>query len=69
VTYVESELNDDSSQQRDLIDTKLREYAECGVAFHHAGLDIKDRRAVEDMFIHGGLKLIVSTSVSRVMRS
>jgi replicative superfamily II helicase len=51
------------SKQRDLIDSKLREYAACGVAFHHAGLDILDRRAVEQMFIDGGLKLIVSTSV------
>ena len=52
------------SRQRDLIDVKLREYAKCGVAFHHAGLDINDRRAVEQMFIDGGLMLIVSTSVS-----
>jgi len=51
-------------RQRDLIDVKLREYAKCGVAFHHAGLDINDRRAVEQMFIDGGLKLIVCTSVS-----
>ena len=51
------------SRQRDLIDVKLREYAKYGVAFHHAGLDINDRRAVEQMFIDGGLKLIVSTSV------
>jgi len=57
-----SELNV-RSKQRDLIDAKLREYAKCGVAFHHAGLDINDRRAVEQMFIDGGLKLIVSTSV------
>jgi ATP-dependent DNA helicase HFM1/MER3 len=59
---MESELNV-RSKQRDLIDAKLREYAKCGVAFHHAGLDINDRRAVEQMFIDGGLKLIVSTSV------
>jgi len=51
------------TRQRDLIDVKLREYAKCGVAFHHAGLDINDRRAVEQMFIDGGLMLIVSTSV------
>jgi replicative superfamily II helicase len=59
---MQSELNV-RSKQRDLIDAKLREYAKCGVAFHHAGLDINDRRAVEQMFIDGGLKLIVSTSV------
>jgi len=57
------------SKQRDLIDAKLREYAKCGVAFHHAGLDINDRRAVEQMFIDGGLKLIVSTSVRKPMKS
>jgi replicative superfamily II helicase len=62
VMRVKSELNV-RSKQRDLIDAKLREYAKCGVAFHHAGLDINDRRAVEQMFIDGGLKLIVSTSV------
>jgi replicative superfamily II helicase len=62
VMGMESELNV-RSKQRDLIDAKLREYAKCGVAFHHAGLDINDRRAVEQMFIDGGLKLIVSTSV------
>jgi replicative superfamily II helicase len=62
VMRVKSELNV-RSKQRDLIDAKLREYAKCGVAFHHAGLDISDRRAVEQMFIDGGLKLIVSTSV------
>lgn len=56
------------TKSRDLIDAKLREYAACGVAFHHAGLDINDRRAVETMFIEGGLKLIVSTSVSTMRR-
>ena len=62
VTRMRSPLNV-RSKQRDLIDAKLREYAKCGVAFHHAGLDINDRRSVEQMFIDGGLKLIVSTSV------
>ena len=62
VMRMKPELNA-RSKQRDLVDTKLREYAKCGVAFHHAGLDINDRRAVEQMFIDGALKLIVSTSV------
>jgi replicative superfamily II helicase len=48
-----------------MIDSKLSEYATSGVAFHHAGLDTVDRHTVENMFIDGGLMLIVSTSVGR----
>lgn len=45
------------------VDPKLRELAECGVAFHHAGLESADRHKVEDLFIGGQLMMIVSTSV------
>jgi ATP-dependent helicase YprA (DUF1998 family) len=47
-----------------LIETKLQELADCGIAIHHAGLEYADRRAIEDAFREGQLYLIVSTSVS-----
>ena len=30
---------------------------------HHAGLSIDDRRATEDLFLNGFLRLVVATSV------
>lgn len=45
-------------------DAKLREMARVGIAFHHAGLDVSDRRDVESHFLGGSLSVIVSTSVS-----
>lgn len=47
-----------------LIDPKLQELADCGIAIHHAGLEYADRRAIETAFREGQLYLIVSTSVS-----
>lgn len=44
--------------------TTLQELAQYGVAFHHAGLEYTDRKAVEDGFRDGSLFALVSTSVS-----
>jgi ATP-dependent DNA helicase HFM1/MER3 len=37
-----------------------------GVAFHHAGLDLADRRAVEQGFLSGNIKIICCTSTLAV---
>ncbi|XP_071476850.1 probable ATP-dependent DNA helicase HFM1 [Diadema antillarum] len=43
-------------------DSKLRDLVMNGVGFHHAGLDIQDRKAVEEMFLQGDLPVLMSTS-------
>ncbi|KAJ1987986.1 ATP-dependent DNA helicase MER3 [Dimargaris cristalligena] len=37
---------------------QLKELVVTGVAFHHAGLDLSDRRLVENLFIEGMVKII-----------
>ncbi|OCF57177.1 hypothetical protein L486_04632 [Kwoniella mangroviensis CBS 10435] len=49
-----------------LSDSKLSNYASCGIAVHHAGLTYPDRRTIEDAFINGNLHMIVSTSTLAV---
>ncbi|KAJ8129735.1 hypothetical protein O1611_g3896 [Lasiodiplodia mahajangana] len=44
----------------------LQELVRCGVAFHHAGLDIKDRAAIETSFLSGQLHVICCTSTLAV---
>ena len=39
----------------------LREYLECGIAFHHAGLSMKHRKLVEEGFKSGSISCIVAT--------
>lgn len=56
--------NNTPSRHVTLIDPKLQELADCGIAVHHAGLEYADRRAIETAFREGQLYLIVSTSVS-----
>lgn len=34
-----------------------------GIGVHHAGLTIDDRRAVEDLYLKGLLRVVVATSV------
>jgi len=45
---------------------ELRELVDCGVAFHHAGLDAQDRIAVETGFLRDGLSVICCTSTLAV---
>lgn len=40
----------------------LRTTSEQGVAFHHAGLDIEDKRAVEEAFLAGKIKILCATT-------
>jgi ATP-dependent DNA helicase HFM1/MER3 len=42
------------------------ETTSAGVAFHHAGMDLVDRRAVEEGFLHGNVNIICSTSTLAV---
>ncbi|KAL7417667.1 hypothetical protein BDY24DRAFT_437990 [Mrakia frigida] len=47
-------------------DEKLQKIVPFGVAFHHGGLSIDDRRKVEAAFLSGALKMICSTSTLAV---
>lgn len=43
-------------------DTKLRKTISSGVAFHHAGLCVSDKKFVEDYFRSGLLPVLFSTN-------
>ncbi|KAL2913623.1 plasma membrane calcium [Polyrhizophydium stewartii] len=43
-------------------DKKLAQFVAQGVAFHHGGLSLEDRRAVEAMFLSGKIAVICTTS-------
>jgi ATP-dependent DNA helicase HFM1/MER3 len=45
---------------------QLDEYSEFGVAFHHGGLSLEDRRKVETAFRAGKIAIIVATSTLAV---
>ncbi|KAJ0110104.1 hypothetical protein J7T55_014907 [Diaporthe amygdali] len=45
-----------------VISPELQEIVRYGVAFHHAGLDAQDRRAIEQAFLDGRLSVICCTS-------
>lgn len=47
-------------------DKKLSDWAEAGLAVHHAGLDYQDRRTIEDAFKNDQLKAIFCTSTLAV---
>ncbi|KAG0174131.1 Sec63 [Apophysomyces sp. BC1015] len=47
-------------------DKKLKEYVRKGVGFHHAGLDLSDRRAVEQLFSDKKIQVIATTSTLAV---
>ncbi|KAI0112603.1 P-loop containing nucleoside triphosphate hydrolase protein [Nemania sp. FL0031] len=49
-----------------VLSSDLQELVRCGVAFHHAGLDIKDRAAIETSFLSGQLHVICCTSTLAV---
>ncbi|KAA8910250.1 DNA/RNA helicase MER3/SLH1, DEAD-box superfamily, partial [Sphaerosporella brunnea] len=44
----------------------LQGFAQCGVSFHHAGMDAADRSLVENMFLDGELSVICCTSTLAV---
>ncbi|KAK8864653.1 hypothetical protein IAR55_001903 [Kwoniella newhampshirensis] len=50
----------------DLMDSKIAELSTYGIAVHHAGLELSDRRKIEDAFRAGRLHMIVSTSTLAV---
>ncbi|CAD6889081.1 unnamed protein product [Tilletia caries] len=43
-------------------DPKLEELATSGIAFHHAGMVLDDRRAVEQAFLSGSIKVLCATT-------
>ncbi|CAO1621141.1 unnamed protein product [Sympodiomycopsis kandeliae] len=47
-------------------DEVLRELAKHGIAFHHAGLELKDRRLVEHNFLQGSIRVLCCTSTLAV---
>ena len=53
--------------QRVAVDTKeLQDLLACGVAFHHAGLDVQDRQVIETSFLQGDISVICCTSTLAV---
>ncbi|KAK3940408.1 hypothetical protein QBC46DRAFT_434685 [Diplogelasinospora grovesii] len=49
-----------------VLSRELQELVKFGVAFHHAGLDIQDRMAIEKHFLNGDLSVICCTSTLAV---
>lgn len=47
-------------------DRELQATSACGVAYHHAGLELNDRNLVENEYLHGGLMVICCTSTLAV---
>ncbi|XP_017927839.1 probable ATP-dependent DNA helicase HFM1 isoform X1 [Manacus vitellinus] len=45
-----------------LKDSKLRDLLMCGVAYHHAGMEISDRKVIEGAFTAGDLPVLFTTS-------
>ncbi|KAK3603692.1 hypothetical protein CHS0354_023298 [Potamilus streckersoni] len=43
-------------------DTKLRDLVMKGIGYHHAGMDLQDRKNIEELFYNGELLVLVSTS-------
>lgn len=55
-----------TSSEQSPTDRIFVETTPAGVAFHHAGLDPADRRAVEEGFLDGNIKIICCTSTLAV---
>lgn len=69
--YASGRPNDESlwpvpSQRIPVLSRDLQEIVNFGVAFHHAGLDVQDRNAVEQNFLRGQLGVICCTSTLAV---
>uniref|UniRef100_A0A3B3RKF1 Probable ATP-dependent DNA helicase HFM1 n=1 Tax=Paramormyrops kingsleyae TaxID=1676925 RepID=A0A3B3RKF1_9TELE len=45
-----------------LLDSKLKDLITHGVGFHHAGIDVSDRKIIEDVFTAGDLPVLFTTS-------
>ncbi|XP_054021392.1 probable ATP-dependent DNA helicase HFM1 [Dryobates pubescens] len=45
-----------------LKDSRLRDLLSCGVAYHHAGMEISDRKIIEGAFTVGDLPVLFTTS-------
>ncbi|XP_053929311.1 probable ATP-dependent DNA helicase HFM1 [Cuculus canorus] len=45
-----------------LKDSKLRDLLMCGVAYHHAGMEVSDRKVIEGAFTAGDLPVLFTTS-------
>ncbi|KAL0966696.1 hypothetical protein UPYG_G00298560 [Umbra pygmaea] len=45
-----------------LVDSKLRDLVMFGVGFHHAGVDMSDRKVIEEAFTVGDLPVLFTTS-------
>ncbi|XP_041697631.1 probable ATP-dependent DNA helicase HFM1 isoform X2 [Coregonus clupeaformis] len=45
-----------------LLDSKLRDLVSFGVGFHHAGVDVSDRKGIEEAFTMGDLPVLFTTS-------
>jgi hypothetical protein len=52
------------SHKLDLKDPKMAALSEFGIAVHHAGLELGDRKVIEEAFLTGKIYMIVCTSVS-----
>lgn len=46
-----------------LIDTSVKELANVGIGVHHAGLVMDDRKATEQLYLKGTLRVLIATSV------
>lgn len=54
------------SRRIPVVDAELQELVRYGVAFHHAGLDSDDRRAIQQAFEEGNISVICCTSTLAV---
>ncbi|XP_067309186.1 probable ATP-dependent DNA helicase HFM1 isoform X2 [Pseudorasbora parva] len=45
-----------------LLDAKLRDLYICGIGYHHAGMDVSDRKLIEEAFTMGDLPVLFTTS-------
>ncbi|KAL1280229.1 hypothetical protein QQF64_014829 [Cirrhinus molitorella] len=45
-----------------LLDAKLRDLFICGIGYHHAGMDVSDRKIIEEAFTVGDLPVLFTTS-------
>ncbi|XP_074641292.1 putative ATP-dependent DNA helicase HFM1 [Tubulanus polymorphus] len=50
------------TQSGRILESKLRDVLVFGVGYHHAGLDMNDRKIIEEMFLNGKLPVLFATS-------